>query len=433
MTKAQQNAPETEPDRALRELGKEEIFEIKQEVHRISEDLGIPLEEASRMVYEEKGIHLPERTKVVDSISELVPGMRNVSIRARIISIQKMERKSGTSYFRGFLGDSGSEIRYTAWVQFPFEPNTPVFIQNVSVREWNGKSEVVINDNSFVSPIEDTEGLLPRIEEGVPSTISELNKDSRDVDVEVRVVESREVTVNSRGRQVDIVKGMIADRTGRISFTCWGPVSIKEGGCYRIIGGYIKEFKGQMDLNLSPGSIFRPLSDDRLPPAEELMRPEDSRIINLLEGRFSGPVSLRGTILDIRSGSGLFQRCLECGRRLNRGTCTVHGRTKGEWDLGFKGIFDDGSATAFIKGDRVIVESILGSSLEELTGEVQENLDPETILRRLEDEMLGRPITITADPGLDDYGITLQISRIEIGWEMEKFEREVISLLEVIA
>ncbi|MGA1847726.1 MAG: hypothetical protein ACMUHB_00165 [Thermoplasmatota archaeon] len=432
MSKAQQNAPEMEPDGALRELTKEELFEIKEEVHRISEELGIPLDEATRMVYEERGIHLPERTRVVESISELVPGMRNVSIRARIISIQKMERKSGTSYFRGFIGDSGSEIRYTAWVQFPFEPNTPVFIQNVSVREWNGKTEVVINDSSFVSPIEDMEGLLPRIEEGVPSTISELKKDSRDVDVEARIVESREVTVNSKGRQVDIVKGIIADRTGRMSFTCWGPVNLKEGGCYRIIGGYVKEFKGQMDLNLSPGSIFRPLSEDRLPSIEELMRPEDSRIINLLEGKFSGPVSLRGTVLSIRNGSGLFQRCVDCGRRLNRGTCTVHGKTKGEWDLGFKGIFDDGSATAFLKGDRMMVEALLGSDINELTEEVKESLDPEGILGRLEDELLGRPIKITADPVLDDYGITLQVSAIEMGWEMEKFEREIISLMEVI-
>jgi replication factor A1 len=433
MSKAQKNAPEPEPDGALRELSKEEIFEIKEEVHRVSEDLGIPLEEATRMVYEERGIHLPVRTKVVESISDLVPGMRNVSIKARIISIQKMERKSGTSYYRGFLGDSGSEIRYSAWVQFPFEPNTPVFIQNVSVREWNQRAEVVINDSSFVSPIEDIEGLLPKIEEGVPSTISELNKDSRDVDVEVRVIESREVTVNSKGRQVDIVKGIIADRTGRISFTCWGPVNIQEGGCYRIIGGYVKEFKGQMDLNLSPGSIFRPLSGDRLPSSEELMKPEDSRVINLLEGKFSGPVFLRGTVISIRNGSGLFQRCVDCGRRLNKGTCTVHGRTKGEWDLGFKGIFDDGSSTAFIRGDRTIVESILDSTMEDLTEEIKENLDPETILGRLEEEMLGRPVTITADPLLDDYGITLQVSNIEMGWEMQKLEREIISLLEVIA
>jgi replication factor A1 len=433
MAKAQQNAPEMEPDGALRELTKEELFEIKEEVHRVSEDLGIPLEEATRMVYEERGIHLPERTKVVESLSDLVPGMRNVSIRARIISIQRMERKSGTSYYRGYLGDAGSEIRYTAWVQFPFEPNTPVFIQNVSVREWNEKVEVVINDNSFVSPIEDTEGLLPRIEEGVPSTISELRKDSREVDVEVRIVESREARVNSKGKQVDIVKGIIADRTGRMSFTCWGPMNIKEAGCYRIIGGYVKEFKGQMDLNLSPGSIFRPLSEDRLPSIEELMRPEDSRIINLVEGKFSGPVYLRGTVLSIRSGSGLFQKCLDCGRRLNRGTCTVHGKTKGEWDLGFKGIFDDGSATAFLRGDRIIVESILGSTVEEITEEIKESLDPEVILGRLEDDLLGKPITIIADPVLDDYGVTLQVSGIEMGWEMEKFEREIISLLEVIA
>jgi replication factor A1 len=349
MSDQKETAPEPETDRVLKENEKDRIYELKEEIHRLSEELGIPVEEATKMVYEDRGIQLPERTRVIASIEELAPGMRNISIKARVISVQKMERPTGEPYFRGFLGDVSSEIRYTCWMDFPFPPNTPVFLQNISVREWNEKTEVVINDRSFISQIEDMEGLIPKIEDSVPSTISELSRDSKGVDIEVRVIRSRETTVNSKGRDLDIVKGMVADRTGRMSFTCWGPLDIREGSCYRLVGGYIKEFRGVMDLNLSPGCIIRPLSDDRLPPMEDLMMPEDSRVINLLQGRFSGPVSLRGTILSIRNGSGLYQKCLECGRRLNGGICTVHGQTKGEWDLGFKGIFDDGSGTAFVK------------------------------------------------------------------------------------
>jgi replication factor A1 len=310
--------------------------------------------------------------------------------------------------------------------------NSPVLLQNVSVREWNGRKELVLNDRSFVTGIEDMEGLLPRIEEGVPSTLSELTKDSRDIDIEVRVLESRETVVNSKGKEKEIVKGLIADRTGRMEFTCWGPVDINETGCYRIIGGYVKEFRGVLNLNLSPGSIFQTLPDDRLPPMEELMKPEDSRIINLSNGKFSGPVILRGTILSIRSGSGLYQKCLECGRRLDKGNCTVHGKTEGEWDLGFKAIFDDGSGTAFLKGDRTTVEGLVGRTMEEITIELKESLDPDKVLIELEDLLVGRPLRIVADPALDEYGIVLNVSEIELGWDLDQFEEELIMLMEVM-
>jgi replication factor A1 len=384
------------------------------------------------MVYEKKGIRPPGRTRMMGSITELETGMKNISLKARIVSIQRRERRSGDPFFSGYIADSEGEIPYTAWVDFDLEVNTPVLLQNVSVREWNDRKEVVINSSSFVSTIEEMEGLVPSMEDGVPSTLSELTKDSRNIDIEVRVIRSRETTVNSRGKEKEIVKGVVADRTGRMEFTCWGPVEVRSGDCYRIMGGYVKEFRGVLNLNLSPGSIFTRLSDDRLPPVEDLDRPEESRILNLSQGRFSGPVQLRGTILSIRNGSGLYQKCMECGRRMDRGACTVHGKVASEWDLGFKGIFDDGSGTVFLKGRRHIVEDLLGRSIDEITSEVKESLDPESILEEIEAKVLGRPILVVGDPLLDDYGVVLNASEISMGWDIQQLESEIISMLEVM-
>ncbi|MBN1390633.1 MAG: hypothetical protein JXA22_08330 [Candidatus Thermoplasmatota archaeon] len=432
MTRREKNAPEIGTDGALRENDSEERLKLQEEVHRLSEELGIPVDEAARIIYEEKGMRYPVKTKVIGAITDLSPGMRNVSLRARIVSVQKVERSSKDPYFRGYIGDSSGEIRYTAWEDLDLQVNTPVFLQNVLIREWNGKPEVVLNDQSFITVIEDLEGLLPRIDNSVPSALTELNGHSRDIDIEVRIIEARETMVTSRGKEKEIVKGIVADRTGRMEFTCWGPVDIKVGGCYRIIGGYVKEFRGVLNLNLSPGSIFDPLPDPRLPPMDELIRPEESRMVNLLSGKFSGPVSIRGVVLSIRNGSGLFQRCVECGRRMDKGICTVHGKVASEWDLGFKGILDDGSATAFIKGDRNIVEKLLNKTIEEVTEEVKENLDPDTVLIQMEDMLKGRPVTVTADPSLDEYGVILDLSDISLGWDVEQMEREIISMLGVM-
>ncbi|MEA3560038.1 MAG: hypothetical protein U9R75_12365, partial [Candidatus Thermoplasmatota archaeon] len=289
-----------------------------------------------------------------------------------------------------------------------------------------------INDYSFISVIEDTEGLLPKIDEGIPSTISELSVGDKQVDIEVRLAEVRDLKVRSKGKMVDIVKGIVADRTGRLNFTCWGPVELNENGCYRIIGGYIKEFRGILDLNLSPGSLFKPLPNDRLPSSDELMMPENARIIGLLEGRFSGPVCLRGEVLSVRPGSGLFRKCNVCGRKLTNGQCTVHGKNEGEMDMGLRCIFDDGSGTAFLRGDRNIVERILGRTMEQIEERVKETMDPGSVLHDLTEKILGSVLTIIADPILDDYGLTLHISDINTGWDIEQLEREVISLMEVM-
>ncbi|MFW3146400.1 MAG: hypothetical protein ACMUIE_06275 [Thermoplasmatota archaeon] len=432
MPKREKDAPEVKPDRALGELSEEDIFGMKEEAYRRAETLGIPVEEAVGMVFRENGIRPSRRTVLIESIDDLEPDMKGISLRARIISIQKIERAEGGFFFRGFLGDSKGEVKYSCWTDLPYGANSALFLHNVSTRTWNGDLEVVINEGSAISPAEDPERLLPKIEDSIPSAISELSPGSRNVDVEVRVLSSKPITIESKGKVRDIVKGILADRTGRLDFTCWGPMDINEGACYRIIGGSVKEFRNVMHLNLSPGSIFKLLPEDKLPPAEELLKAENSRIVNLIEGRFSGPVHLRGTIVSVRPGSGLVNKCTRCGRRLSKNLCTVHGKDDGEWDLNFKGVFDDGSGTAFIKGDRTIVESILGRKMDGMVKEVQDSLRPEMISEEISDRITARPLSITADPYIDDYGLTLDLSDIKLGWSKELMEREVLSLMEVM-
>lgn len=433
MSQQKQNAPIDETDRAPREMSSEDLFQLKEEVHRMAEDLGIPVEEATRMIYEERGVRIPERSKMLGSIDELETDLRNISIKARIISLKKLEKEDGKTFFKGLLGDSTGEVRFTCWVDFPFYPDTAILLQNVTTRTWNDEMEVVVNDHSFVSIIEDTEGLLPKFEDSVPSTISEISAGDKLIDIEVRVTELRELKVRSKGKMVDIVKGVVADRTGRLNFTCWGPMDIKEDGCYRIIGGYVKEFRGMLDLNLSPGSLFKPLPGDRLPENDVLIKPERSRIMNLLEGRFSGPVKLRGMIVSVRPGSGLFKRCDICGRRLTKGQCTVHGKNEGELELGLKGIFDDGSGSGLLKADRPLVESILEKDLDMVMELTKDSMDTDWVEQELTESLQGRAITIIADPILDDYGLVLNLSDLEIGWSIKDLEEEVISLMEVMS
>ena len=150
--------------------------------------------------------------------------------------------------------------------------------------------------------------------------------DMKRIDVEGRFIELTRMDIRSQdGGAREIQRGVLADRSGKIAVTCWDVLPLEEGSCYRIVGGYVKEYNGRFRLNLDSGVIIKGLHDDRLPSAEDLSAPGEARIVDMSAGRVSGQIRLRGTVVDVRSGSGIFKRCEECGRKLVKSMCTIHG------------------------------------------------------------------------------------------------------------
>ena len=138
------------------------------------------------------------------------------------------------------------------------------------------------------------------------------------------------------------------------------------------------------------------------------------------------------TIGDLSPGSGLYLKCPECGRRAVKGQCTVHGRVEGIPDLSMRAIFDDGTGTAMMRGDRWAVESLLGQDLDTVTGEVKETMDPEMVEEALKEKLVGKPFTLLGDPVQDDYGLTIFIQELIPGWDRDRLMEEVSSLMGVV-
>ncbi len=429
---AEETAPDSETDGAHKD--KEDYLSTKEGVHKLAQEMGISLEEATRAAYSSKGIRPPRRPINIEHLNELIPGMRSVSLRARVITKHTAERQSGEgTYCYGLLGDSTTTVNFSSWCDFPFERGEGLIAENVSVREWNDRLEIVINDFSTLLKLEQVSDLLPSFEDGIPASIAELNEDSSNVDMEGRIIVLRSSTVKVKGVEREIRKGVIADRTGRIDFTCWGPVDLIEDVCYRICGGYLRPFRGGLCLNFDAGAIIRQIPDDNLPPKEELLKPVKSRIARIADGRSSGPETLRGTFVDVRPGSGIYRKCTECGRRVIKGQCTVHGRNEGEEDLRIKGVFDDGSGTAIASADRHLSEILLGRSMTDLMEEVRKTMDPEILEEEIRSILVGRQWTLIGDPMVDEYGVTIGLREITGGWEPDELIDEVTSLMEAIA
>jgi replication factor A1 len=428
-----QNTPENGTDRASGSDDMNDIREMKEEVHRLSRDLGIPLEEAERSVYGNYGIDPPGEHRTITDLSEIEEGMYGITIRARLITVHRGERKDGKGeYFYGLMGDSSTTLRFSAWRTFDYTPGDALVIQNVSVRTFRDELEVVINEKSTISSTEEIEGLLPPVEDTVPGMIGELEPDARKVDIEGRIIDLNRGEVNVNDKPKEILRGTIADSSGRIDITCWDPLPLERGECYRVIGGYVKEYKGILRLNLDNGTIIKMVSDERLPSYEDLKAPMDVRIWELMRTRLGGQVRLRGTVLDVRSGSGIFRKCEECGRKLIKGQCTVHGKKKGEEDMAIRAVFDDGTGTCMLRGGRSLVESILGRPMEVISSEVREAMDPDMVAEELERALVAKTFTVTGVSIMDDYGMNLNVSGMESGWNRDLLKDEVSLLLGVV-
>ncbi|MGA1821234.1 MAG: hypothetical protein ACMUIG_01750 [Thermoplasmatota archaeon] len=427
------DAPDKETDRALEDEEELDYDNLREEVHRMASDLGISLDEAARSVYASRGMKPPGRSVRVASISEIDSDMRNITLKARLISVHKGEKHDGEgTYHFGLLGDATSDIRFSAWIDFPYRPGSALIIENASVREWRGRTEVVINRSSAVTVADDQEGLIPELENGLPSMISELAEESRNVDLEGRIIDLKRDSVTVKGVERTVLNGVIADRTGKIEFTCWGPVDLQMDGCYRIIGGYIKSFRGSLKLNFDAGAIIKPVGDSKIPGREDLMKPVNARIIEIERGASHGPVILRGTVVGIRPGSGLIMRCSECGRRIIKGQCPVHGRKDGTEDLQLRAVFDDGSGAAMIRGSRNMVERILGKELSIISDQVVKSMDPDSVERELSELLVGHPVVIIGDISMDEYGVNISPSEIRFGFDADELEGEINSLMEVM-
>jgi len=399
----------------------------------MSRELGISKEEAERAIYADLGIRQRARPVLVGSIGDLEVDRKGIALRARVVSVHNAQRSDGKgTYHFGLLGDSRSDIHFCAWCDFPFSPGDAVLIQNCSVREWNGRMEVVINDGSHISRITDTDDLVPAASDSMPQAIAELSEGMTNLDVLCRTAEVRPSTVEVRGVLRSIVNGVLVDPSGRIEFTCWGPLDLEEGACYRIQGGSVKAYQGRMKLNFDPGSIVRKLSDDELPGLEEMLRPLELRVFQLEEGVMPGGVILRGVFLDVRPGSGLIKRCGECGRRMLKGQCTVHGRVEGGDDLRLRALFDDGTGTIMVKADRSLVEKLLGKDLSEVVEIARDSMTPEMAMEELRETLIGHTWTVTGDPSLDDHGPGLTASKIEPGMDAVRMMEEVSLMAEVM-
>jgi replication factor A1 len=221
------------------------------------------------------------------------------------------------------------------------------------------------------------------------------------------VLEVESKVIDGRDGETEILSGVLADESTRLPFTDWDPhPELSEGASVRIEDAYVREFRGVPSVNVSEFSLVAPL-DREVAANEEAQR---LPIGEAVAGGGAYDVELVGNVIEVRDGSGLIQRCPECGRVVQNGQCRSHGQVDAEDDLRVKAILDDGTGTATAVLGRELTEEVYGGTLDDALEAARDAMDREVVSDEIAADLVGKEYRVRGTLSVDEYGANLDAS-----------------------
>jgi len=354
-------------------------------------------------------------------LRDLKPSDGPVEFVARVVSVARREvtRKSDGSrrpLLSGLLSDGTATVRFTWWdpPREGIERGTILRAVGPEVGEFRGRPEVSFTWKSRVGPASEAE--LPRVD---PTDLPRRDlKDLRPPDEGFRIqsrvvrVAERPVTVGEERRVV--FEGLLADRSGAVSFSAWSDLRLRAGEAIEIVGGYVRSFRGTPQLVLDDRSTVRRLETADLPEAGEVLDAPPRSMSRVEEEGGGASVSVEGRVVGLLPPSGLVYRCPQCRRSVQAGVCRVHGAVTGEADLRARLVLDDGTGSVTINAGRSDTERLWGTTLDDCRRRLREQPDPSLLEEELLDALLGRRLRVRGAASKDDFGVTITPDRIEV-------------------
>jgi replication factor A1 len=382
--------------------------EVEERLKNLIE-YSVPLEEAERTVRRRYGSEdtEPETAETAD-VADLSPGDSRVAVEAVVLSAGRRSiRVNGddTVITEGELADETGVITYTAWDQMEFVPGDTVRIEG-EVREWNGEPQVNVDSGADVretdpevEPTEEPRGVRP---------LSELQDGDRAVTLEVAVVESEEKNIQGRDGETEITSGVFGDSSGRLPFTDWENRELEEGTSVRLENAYVNEYRGIPQVNAGEFTTVE--------EAEDLVvehTPPESTVAETVSDGGDFDVVVRGNVLSVKEGSGLIERCPDCGRVVQKGQCRVHGDVDAEDDMRTKAILDDGTGAVTLVVGRELTEELYGGTLEKAQEEARDAMDKNVVTERIAENTVGRRWRVRGNVSVGDYGANMNVDEME--------------------
>lgn len=366
------------------------------------------------------------------TLEELKGGEMNIDLTIRCLSskerIQKTANGEKTLIF-GLVADRTMIRKFVSWDGHLLEKGKEYRITGASAKTFRG--EVEINLGNYTKIEESREGALddldvsklPRFGNLQEVELKDIRPGMGNIMITAKVMNIEERTIDTERGPKRIFDGMLADDTKRIRFTAWSDFKMEIGDVVTIKGAYVKDWRGIPQINFDDraeiekdtGKDFDVMKTPRL-WAEDLLNAGAT------------DVEVKGTIIEIREGSGLISRCPECNRALINDTCNVHGEQEGNTDLRTKVVLDDGTGSLFAVLNTEITEEVLGKSVTQCSEEYCD--DEERILSMLKERLLGRDMIMRGNVIRDDFGPTMLPSFVKE--DDEDYMEEISTLSEIM-
>ena len=353
-------------------------------------------------------------------LKDLRAGLPPVHILGRVVTVSRKEITSRSDGRRrpiltGLLSDGTATVRFTWWdpPSEGVERGTVLRAVNAQVREFRQRAELSFGWSTRVQPAGDLE--LPAVSSAeLPlKGVADLEPRSEGFRLEVRVtdVTARTVTVGEERRAVH--SGHFEDGSGSVPFTAWVDFRLRPGDTVRVAGGYVRLFRGAVELALDERSHVEPI-------AAQLVRPAPTAgttmvPLGALEARqAAGEVRTEGLVVALGTPSGLVHRCPTCRRVLQEGTCRLHGAVSGVPDLRARVVIDDGTGVGTANLSREITERLIGRSLDDILAEFRRTPDPARIESEIRARVIGHRLRVRARARVDDFGLALFPTECEV-------------------
>ncbi|NOR17256.1 DNA-binding protein, partial [candidate division WOR-3 bacterium] len=294
-------------------------------------------------------------------IKDLQPNAYSVNLLCRVITINPKEitvKGENKKILYGIIGDESGTIPFTAWNELDVKKGDTIEVSNAYTREWQGTVQLNFGDRVSIEKT-DEDKLPDSAFKPKEFKIKELRPGLVAIEVTAQVLELDKRETEVDGTKKKVFSGVIGDETGKAQFTSWHDFKLKKGDVIKISGGYIKSWKGIPQLTFDEKATVKKLDESKLSGE---IQTQKIPLHMLVERHGALDIEAEGTVMEIRSGSGLIVRCPECDRVLWNDECKIHGKVEGKSDIRIKLVVDDGTGAVSTIIGRELTEKLLGKT-----------------------------------------------------------------------
>ncbi|MDR3074942.1 MAG: single-stranded DNA-binding protein [Candidatus Methanoplasma sp.] len=423
--------------------GKIDDEQLMKELNTYLNEYRVTAEAAKRGIKRKYGADGSSSFMTADTISKKIEELKgtemNVDITAKAVYVDRKQitvRGTPKTIVSGILGDETGTAPFTIWEgeNVNLEKGRVYLFKNAYTKLWNDRVQINLGSRGKVEMAEGVRVDVPERTVAMESTeikIGDIKEGSGNVTVTGRIISVEERNITVKGEPKIVYSGIMADDSGKIQFSAWNDYGLKEGETVCVKNAYIRAWRGIPQLNLGDKCEVNRVDDSF---GEITLSASKKTIADIISIGGGLDLSVTGTIVDLRAGSGLIWRCPECNRSVLNGECTTHGKVEPIADLRMKLILDDGTGAISAMVNRQDTERLTGVTLEAAEGLAKARGDSEMVAKEIAGIMMMKMVTFTGNVLSDDFGPMMIVSKaviedIDVTAEAEKLYNEVEAAL----